>query len=59
METKQRDLWECPRCKNSSLDEDECCPCPRGSCEAEITGLVITTVKIIRYDKEETKEADS
>lgn len=43
----EEEYWECSRCKNNSVDE-QWCPCPRGSCEAECVGKVITTVKIIK-----------
>ena len=40
--TKLVDLYYCPRCDINSQSK-EWCPCPRGSCEAEIIGEVKTT----------------
>ena len=37
------DYFTCSRCKIDSLSDDEMCPCPRGGCEAAITGTIITT----------------
>jgi hypothetical protein len=37
------DYYECPRCKIDSLTESRMCPCPRGGCEAIITGTITTT----------------
>ena len=51
---KAKDFWECDRCeadnstdKANSLNK-KYCPCPRGSCDAIITGTVVTTVEIIK-----------
>lgn len=36
------DYYYCPRCEIDSLNSDgRYCPCPRGSCEAEIIGEAI------------------
>lgn len=48
--TKEVDYWTCDRCEINSLGE-QMCPCPRGSCEAEVTGKVITTTTLILNDK--------
>lgn len=52
--TKTKDFWECDRCeadkstdKANSLNK-KYCPCPRGSCDAIVTGKVITTVEVIK-----------
>jgi hypothetical protein len=37
------DYYECPRCEINSLTESRMCPCPRGGCEAVITGTITTT----------------
>ena len=44
--TKKEDLYYCNRCKIDSTGK-QMCPCPRGSCEAEIIGKVITTREVI------------
>jgi hypothetical protein len=46
MKTKTKDYWECIRCNSSSLN-DKWCPCPRGSCEAQLKGVIETETKII------------
>jgi len=45
--TTSKDYYECPRCEINSLTEKRMCPCPRGSCEAEIKGEIKTTVEVI------------
>lgn len=32
---EEKDLWWCPRCKEFTY-------CPRGSCEAEVIGKIVT-----------------
>jgi hypothetical protein len=57
MTEKIEDYYECDRCeadnsteKANSLNK-RYCPCPRGSCEAELVGKVITTIKVIKNDR--------
>jgi hypothetical protein len=40
------DYYTCLRCKKNSLKNKQSCPCPRGSCEAKISGTVEITTKI-------------
>lgn len=43
--TKVSDFYSCERCKINTDTSGRMCPCPRGSCEAEIIGkLKITTI---------------
>ena len=42
LKKKEDDYYICKRCKISSLDT-QMCPCPRGGCEALISGTIITT----------------
>lgn len=45
---KTEDYWVCERCGINSLDDvDRMIPCPRGSCDAEIKGVVTTTIKVV------------
>lgn len=55
---KQTPFWECNRCKKNSINNPEygSCPCPRGSCEAEITGKVVTIVNVVKFPKEKTQK---
>ena len=41
--------FECDRCEINSLSQDRMCPCPRGSCEAELRGVIekVITVKLL------------
>lgn len=39
------DYYFCPRCDKNSVNH-EWCPCPRGSCEARITGTITTTITL-------------
>jgi hypothetical protein len=41
----------CPRCKIDNTG-GEMVPCPRGSCEAQVVGKIITTVEIVVTKKE-------
>lgn len=43
---KEKDYYTCSRCKIDSLTKGSMCPCPRGGCEAAITGTVITEIKV-------------
>lgn len=43
--------FECERCNINSLTKDRICPCPRGSCEAEIVGEITTIIEIKRFRK--------
>jgi len=45
--TTQEDYYECNICKINSLG-DRRCPCPRGSCEATIVGILKTTKEIVK-----------
>ena len=48
---KKDDYYECLSCKINSTTKDRMCPCPRGNCDARITGtLIITTIKQINTD---------
>jgi hypothetical protein len=41
---QKEDLYACPRCKITS-EGTQMCPCPRGSCEAEVVAKkIVTTV---------------
>jgi hypothetical protein len=53
--TKQTDFWECSQCGITSSTSGRMIPCPRGSCEAKVTGQMITVVTktLIRYEKKE------
>jgi len=44
-EIETKDFYECSRCERNS-EIDEYCPCPRGSCEAKISGTITITKKI-------------
>lgn len=46
LSTKVFDYWECPRCEINS-QSNLMCPCPRGSCEAEVKGKVVITTELI------------
>jgi len=54
MSTKVIDYWECKRCRINSKTKDRMCPCPRGSCEAEVTGREVITTEstVIKFPKE-------
>ena len=43
--TRQQEYWECDRCGINSRTRNRMCPCPRGGCEAEFTGVVTITTK--------------
>lgn len=47
LKDKRKDYWECDRCEINSLKKDSMCPCPRGSCDAELVGVVVTKREII------------
>lgn len=42
--------YECPRCKINSRTKDVWCPCPRGGCEAVVTGTIVITEKLIKHE---------
>ena len=42
--TVTEEYFECKRCNISSETQGRLCPCPRGSCEAMLTGEVVTTI---------------
>lgn len=49
--TEVNDYYVCNRCDKNS-DKDVYCPCPRGSCEAEIVGEIeVTITKTIKFKK--------
>jgi len=48
---------ECPGCNINSLTKDRMCPCPRGECEAEVVGKIITTVEVVINEKKKSKAA--
>ena len=50
-EVIKRDYWTCDRCKIDSETKGRMVPCPRGSCDAEITGEVTITKEIVKFDK--------
>ena len=39
------DYYFCPRCDKNSVNHKHC-PCPRGSCEARISGTITTTITL-------------
>ncbi len=49
-EIKKEDYWECGRCKITSSTKDRMCPCPRGSCEAEVIGEIIITREFVLFN---------
>ena len=42
----EEDYYTCKRCEIDSLENSRMCPCPRGGCEAKISGTVIKTVEL-------------
>ena len=52
--TKTEGYYECPRCNINSLGR-QMCPCPRGSCEAELVGKVVTIVEVILTKKKKNE----
>ena len=54
-QVKKKDYWSCSRCEINSETNGRMCPCPRGSCEAEIIGAIVTTKEIILKTKKELK----
>ena len=48
--TKTEDLYYCDRCNIDSTGK-QMCPCPRGSCDAEVIGEIKTTVEVIIHKK--------
>lgn len=53
--TTKEDFYSCKRCKISSDTKDRMCPCPRGGCESEITGVIIIT-REVKLNKSKTKK---
>lgn len=53
--TKTEDYWVCTRCDINSLGK-RMCPCPRGSCKAEVVGKVVTTVEVFLNEKKNQKK---
>lgn len=43
---KQTDYYECKSCKINSTTKGRMCPCPRGGCDARITGTLIITKEL-------------
>lgn len=42
---KKSIYWECPRCNmNTNNKGKSMLPCPRGSCEAIVKGVITTTI---------------
>lgn len=46
-----KDYYVCERCNRNS-HENEWCPCPRGSCEAELVGEIIVTIELKHKNNE-------
>jgi ribosomal protein L37AE/L43A len=46
VKVKETEYWYCERCEIDNVKSKAMCPCPRGSCEAEIVGTIKTTVEI-------------
>jgi hypothetical protein len=44
----EKEYLECPRCKLNNFDEPEFWGCPRGSCETEAKGTLITTIEVVK-----------
>jgi len=44
---KEKDFYSCIRCDITSETKGRKCPCPRGGCEAKITGTLLTTKKLV------------
>jgi hypothetical protein len=44
---KKEDFYSCRRCNITSETKGRICPCPRGGCEAKITGTLLTTKTLI------------
>lgn len=44
--TKKTDYYTCSRCEIHSGTKGQMCPCPRGGCEAKISGTIIVTTEI-------------
>lgn len=40
---KEEEYWKCNRCRITSETKDRMCPCPRGGCEANVIGKIVTT----------------
>jgi hypothetical protein len=55
IDVKQEDYYTCERCDITSLTEGRMCPCPRGSCEAKISGTINITTTL---DKNLTSEQE-
>ena len=53
-EQESRPYWYCSRCKIDNTGE-RMCPCPRGSCDAEVVGR-ITTTTVINVEDETLEE---
>jgi hypothetical protein len=47
LKVKETDIYGCSSCKITSETKGRMCPCPRGSCDAEIIGqkIIITEIK--------------
>jgi hypothetical protein len=48
MEPRIEKYWTCSRCDSGNSLDSSNVPCPRGSCDAEHVGEVITTVKLFK-----------
>ncbi len=53
---KKTDVYGCERCKITSETKDRMCPCPRGSCEANIIGKKIATTEVLLKPIPEKKQ---
>jgi hypothetical protein len=54
-EFKKEDFWSCERCGIDTNSKGRMIPCPRGFCEAEVTGVINTITETIMFPKEKTK----
>ncbi len=50
---KITDYYECSICDINSLTKNRMCPCPRGSCGAEVKGRIKTTVVVEYFTKKD------
>lgn len=55
IKVKKKDFWSCESCKITSKTKGRMIPCPRGGCEAEITGEITVTTEIVMFPKEKPK----
>lgn len=55
----KKEYWSCDSCKINSNTRNRMIPCPRGSCEAEIVGEIITTKELKLFNKKDKKNKNS